>query len=559
MANSLSTPLARMAAVRLGCRAWLDFRRLVGHPVSLGLLALGLCALGVGIALGNVPAPTTRFALEAVEVCSGLFAGLTIIVGSAALRPVRSGHRVAARFVALALLGTAFWSVAGLAAMAWQLLKGQVPELGLLIFGLYVNLGWNTLHLACLAVFLQAATRNRWLGGAATIMLYAISNLAFEHPLLRFGAPVLVWSDMNGYGQAQTWQLVAGFHWTAICALLLVAAHLVATPRTMLRHRFSPQARAVAWAATVAVVGIATWTLHNAPPSTDEVRSDDPAPTYSRLALSVDVFPADLDLTISGNAVVVNRHAASIPNILLALPEPLVFTDLSLTGDLLGSGRNWRRYRLNRPLEPGETLRFDFSAHWPAPPLPNLNRERELHANGTSLRIADLVPPLGEDSPTGTALLRIRIGTTLDHVAAAPGQLTRTWKEEGRRYFVYSTQHPVALAATIHSGRYEVFRGPCGGAEIEAYIHPPHRAAAPRLLATTRDALQCARDADQPGPVRIVETPSYAHTIDLWRMFAGTSQPAFPSERLAQPIAGAQTGVLTYSEIEVARLSTVAR
>ena len=554
MANFLSTPLARSVAVRLGCRAWLDFRRIVGHPASVGLLALGLCALGVGLALGNVPAPTTRFALEAVEVYFGWFAGLAIIVGSAVLRPVGPGHRVAARFVALVLLGMAFWSVAGLATMAWQLLNGQAPELARFAVGLYVNLGWNTLHLAALAVFLQAATRNRWLGGAATIMLYAISNLAFEHPLLRFGAPVLVWSDMNGYGLAQTWQLVAGLHWTAICALLLVAAHLVVAPRTSLRRRFSAQARAVAWAAIVVVVGVAIWTLHNAPPSIDEIRSDDPVPTYSRLDLTVDVFPADLDLTISGNAVVVNRHAAPIPNILLALPEPLVFTDLSLTGDLLESGRNWRRYRLNRPLEPKETLRFDFSAHWPAPPLLNLNSERELYANGASLRIADLVSLLGEREPTDTALLHIRIGTTLDQVAVAPGQLTRTWKQEGRRYFQYSTQRPVALAATIHSGRYEVFRTPCGGAEVEAYIHPSHRAAAPRLLAAAHEALQCSRNPDQRGWVRIVETPDYSRTIGPWRMFAGVNQLAVPSERLAQAIAAAPAGVLTYSEIDAARL-----
>ena len=553
MANFMSTPIARTVAARIGCRAWLDFRRLVGHPASFGLLALGLCALGVGLALGNVPAPTTRFALEAVEVYFGLFACLAIIVGSAVLRPVRSGHRVAARFVALAILGMALWSVAGLAAITWQLLNGQAPEPARFAVGLYVNLGWNTLHLVALAVLLQAATRNRWLGGAATIVLYAISNLAFEHPLLRFGAPVLVWSDMNGYGRAQTWQLVAGLHWTAICTLLLVAAHLVAAPRASLRLRFSPQARAVAWAAIVVVVSVATWTIHNTPPSIDEVRGEESVPTYSRLDLTVDVFPADLDLTIAGSAVVVNRHAAPIPNILLALPEPLVFTNLSLTGELLESGRHWRRYRLNRPLEPKETLRFDFSAHWPAPPLPNLNSERELYANGATLRIADLVPALGEGEPTDSAILRLRVGTTLDQVAVAPGQLTRTWKQEGRRYFQYSTPQPVPLAASIHSGRYEVARTPCGDGQVEIYIHPPHRAATPHLLAAARETLQCARDPDQHGWIRVVETPDYRRAVRPWYALAEVKRSAFPSMRLRQAVVTAPAGMLPYSEIETAR------
>ena len=550
MAIFLFTSRGRTLAAALAGRVWRDLRGAVCHVACLGALALGLCSLGLGFALESDRPPTTRFMLEAIEWCFGLFVGLAIILGSAVLRPVGPGHRVLARFVALALLVVGCWSAAGLAAMAFQSLHGQRPELGLYAVGLYVNLSWNTLHLAALAVFVQAAMRRRWLGAAATAAIYAVSNLTFDHPLLRFGAPVLVWSDMNGYGQARNWQLAAGVYWTAICAVLLVTAHVAARRRTRWRQRLSANAGATAWASLVAATAVASWVLLNKAPILDQPRDDDPSPSYSRLDLGVDIFPDLLDLTSGGGAVVVNRHDVVIPDILFTLPKPLVFIDLSLTGELLASGPNWRRYRLNRPLEPQETLRFDFQAHWPATPLPSLNGERSLYANGTSLRIADLVPVLGKGGQTHAIPLRIRLGTTLDQVAVAPGALTRTWKEEGRRYFEYNPKHPVALAATVHSGRYQVAQTPCGDGEIETYIHPPHEAAAPRLLTTAREGMRCATATDRQGWTRIVETPDYARAIHPWRRFGEVARTD-PSTHLAQEIAATE-GVFPYSEIEVA-------
>ena len=200
---------------------------------------------------------------------------------------------------------------------------------------------------------------------------------------------------------------------------------------------------------------------------------------------------------------------------------------------------------------------INSSNHMPeprvTPPLPNLNSERELHANGASLRIADLVPALGEGEPIDSAILHLRIGTTLDQVAAAPGQLTRTWKQEGRRYFRYSTPHAVPLAASIHSGRYEVARTPCGDGQVEIYVHPPHRAATPHLLAAAREALQCARDPDQYGWIRVVETPDYRRAVRPWYALAEVKRSAFPSMRLRQAVVTAPAGMLPYSEIETAR------
>ena len=553
MAIFLLTPRGRTLAAGLAARVRRDLRGAFRHAACLGVFALGLCSLGLGLALESDRPPTTRFMLEAIEWYFGLFVGLAVIVGNAVLRPVGPGHRVLARFVALALLAMACWSAAGLAAMAFQSLHGQKRELALYAVGLYINLGWNTLHLAALAVFVQAATRRRWLAAAATTAIYAASNLTFEHPVLRFGAPVLVWSDMNGYGQARNWQLAAGLYWTAICTLLLVAAHFLARQRTQWRRRLSQNTGATAWAPLVIAATVASWVLLNNAPTLDHPRDDAPAPSYSRLDLGVDIFPTHLDLTSGGKAVVVNRHDVAIPDILFTLPKPLVFIDLSLTGELLEDGPNWRRYRLNRPLEPQETLRFDFQAHWPAASLPSLNDESKLHANGTSLRIADLVPMLGEGGETGTVPLRIRIGTALDQVAVAPGPMTRTWKEEGRRYFEYSRPQPTALAATLHSGRYEVALTPCGDGQIEIHLHPPHEGAAPRLLTAAHEAMRCTRETNRRNWTRIVETPDYARSTAPWRRFSGTEGPA-PSARLAQEVVAAPAGILSYSEIEVAQL-----
>ena len=135
----------------------------------------------------------------------------------------------------------------------------------------------------------------------------------------------------------------------------------------------------------------------------------------------------------------------------------------------------------------------------------------------------------------------------------SPGGLTRTWKQEGRRYFEYSAEQPVALAASIHSGRYDVAWAQCGNGEIAVYIHPPHEAAQPPLLAAAHEAMRCAPETDRRASVRIVETPDHACTTGPWRWFdsANRNTPAVP---LAEAIAAAPAGVLPYSEIEVAGL-----
>ncbi len=562
--------------------AWRDIRRLATRAPCHILLVLGLGNLLGGLLIGDHIAPATPIMLEAIYANFG-FVIWAIIIYASGVPAVRDADGMPAgvvvRAAALAGIIFALLTGAGLVAVGFQLQHGYPPaeplRLPLYAGGLYFNVGGNALHLAALAIFIQAVVGSRWPAMVATAILYLGSNYAFEHVLIRFGAPVSPWSDMNGYGPFLTRQIAAGIYWTAFCMLLLVGAHLAARHRRIgQRPRPSPNVASIAWAATVVWLVTGAWIFHNlklfdggdhhaaltaGPKGRHPGAENRPWPEYLRLDLEVDVQPEARRLRSRGVAILVNRGAAAIPEVRFILPRRLVAHSLSLTGELTAGGPSlhtprhsrysryprYPRYRLNRPLEPGETLRVEFDLEWNAADLGDISRELTSAgpgplSNGTLVSTADVIPLIdtppsrGDNRPSrgdnrpprgmepdarhsawfatsSRVAFRARIGTALDQIAVAPGVLVREWKENGRRYFEYRSEQPISLLAPIHSGRYAVIRDTWNGVAIEAYHHPPHRHRLPRLMAAARNLLAC-QGASAPYPyrqLRVVEVPDY--------------------------------------------------
>ena len=492
------------------------------HPALLTLLTLGLANLAVGLIVGlRDVVPTTRIVLDVVDANFGLVASAIAILCSAYGAPARRGVRLASRVTAVALATFASLTVAGVLAITFQLVRGQTHlQLPLYAHGLYFNLGWQVLHLAALAVAVRAlfgssSTRGRWFAVAATVFLWLASNLAFEHPLLRFGAPKSPWSDLAGYGPYLGWHIAVGAYWSALCVLLLVIAHVVSRKGKPLRSRLTANSLATAWAAVVVAFVTGGWIVVNAGPDAGETTRVSAAqaslvqPEYSRLDLRVDIFPEERGALTRGTAIVVNRHDVDIPVIHFTIPAALDVGSISLTGELAEQGPSYRRYRLNRPLEPGETLLVEFRASLIASGPPRLDRLPRLLANGTFLHTTDLMPLVGDvPSATNPVAFRARISTTLDQIAVAPGELTRSWREEGRAYVEYQSARPIPLLVSIHAGRYAVAHAQWRGVAIEAYHHPGHRVAVPALLAVAKRELLRQAPAEF-SRFRVVEVPDF--------------------------------------------------
>ena len=448
------------------------------------------------------------------------------VVYAGAQRPLDTcAMGIAATTAALAGVVSTMLTFAGLVALAGQVWHGDA-RLEWLLFaaGLYASLGWSTLHLAMLAVALRAATGSTWLSVAATAFLWTATNVVFEHPLLRFGAPIIPASGMNGSGPFLAPQVALGIHWTGFCIVLLALGHLAAA-RGKDRAALGPNAFAFVWTAAVAWVVSGGWILYEVATAKDpaggtrSAAPEQPQPVYSRLALDIVISPLERLLISRGTAIAVNRLDVAIPELHFGIPRSLEVVALTTTGEFVGNNENTgcHNYRLNRPLEPMETIKIEFEAKWVAKGFANDNTSLRLLENGTFVSTAHVVPALGCSTTTHPfrsappVAFRARIGTSLDQIAVTSGVLIRAWKENGWSFFEYESQKSISPFTTVHSGHYAIRRIEAQEGSIEVYYHPPHEGRVGHMVEAGRAALarQSAPSLDAQAGIRVVEVPDY--------------------------------------------------
>ena len=496
--------------------------------------ALGNFAAGLLLGLPT-SAASTRLVVDVAQANFGFLAAALVLYCSVVMPAVGSGVALAARVGALAVVAVVAPTLAALAGIAYQCWSGH-GELQMALYGasLYVGMGWHLLHFGALAAAVQAfvasqrrptspwlGSARRWAGAGATVALYLGSRL-FDHVLLRFGTPMWSLSDVDGYAHVLYWQVAVGIYWTGFCALLLALARLFLRPRRghpwrRPMRRMTPNLVAVGWGGflvwAIAGTWIATKTVPaGSPDAAGEANASMPQPVLSSLDVQVDVYPEQRVVASRGAAVVVNRLDESVPELRIGIPPGLTISHTALTGELTRRSEDALHYRLNRPLEPAETLRVDFEASLALAAAPTARRAAP--SSASFLRSADVLPNIGyalsasaDSAPSQDIAFRARISTTVDRIAVAPGQLVRHWKQEGRSYYDYQTQQGVPPLVYIHSARYAVTRQQWQGVSIEAYHLPAHGANATRLIDAAKDHLE---GKPKPYPwLRVVEVADY--------------------------------------------------
>ena len=525
------------------------------------VLALGLVNLCVGLVFTTDWLPTF-VALDIIyaNFTCALWFVAWYLGGQAPLTD--PGRGAAAKMSALAVILAAMLACAGAVAVAVQLWRGTAPLDGVrYAAGLYANLGLSTLHLAALAVAMQAIIPVKWLAMGATAGAWIGTNLGFEHPLLRIGAPINPASGSSGFGPFVASGVALGIHWTGYCVVLIalgrwMAGHRSAKAGGPPSRPLAPNVFAVVWTAAVAWIVSGGWILH-ATNSGDAVATaagapghpataDHPQPVYSRLDLAIQISPLERILASRGTAVAVNRRDAPIPELHFRVPGALEILALITTGELLGVDRatGCRRYRLNRPLEPKETLKIEFDLKWAPNVLADAREPPRLLENGTFASTADVVPVLGcgtEPYPFAGAppvAYRARISTSLDQVAVTAGTLLRAWKKDGWSFFEYEAARPVSPLTTIHSGHYAIRREERDGGLVEIFYHPKHRHNVEAMIDAARAALARPRlPGAGHGLIRVVEVPDYRPFRCLG--FLGVCTPETRRERACRVAASA--------------------
>ena len=510
----------------------MELHAAVGQRTCWLVLGLGFVNLTAGLVFGTDWLPT----FVTLDFINANFAvALWIVAVYLGSQPPAAplGRGIAAKVLALAIVVGAMLAAAGTVAAAMQLWRAAAPvEMPQYASGLFANLGVSTLHLVALAVAMQAIVGRKWLAVIATASVWIVTNLAFEHPLLRFGAPINPASGMSGLEPFVASGIALGTYWSGCCIVLLAAGRQIARHRVegvSAPHPLGPNTFAVVWIAAVAWVVSGGWILHNASigdrleaAHSTQPRSafphHAPQPDYSRLDLTIQFSPLERILTSHGSAIAVNRLDVSIPELHFGVPRALEVVALATTGELARIDEITRchRYRLNRPLEPKETLKIEFGLKWTASAFVGAREPPRLLENGASVSTAELVPSLGcanDPHPFHTAppvAYRARISTSLDQVAVTAGTLVRAWKENGWSFFEYEPQGPIPPLTTIHTGHYAIQREVRDDRLFEVFYHPKHRNNVDRMIDTARAAVaKRPASASDQRLIRMVEVPDY--------------------------------------------------
>lgn len=496
--------------------------------------------------------------------------------------PVSSAIGAVSKIGALWVALTLLLGAGILTFIALQAASGYTRfELGLYLQGLLVY-GFNHYALVVPAVLIHLLLPNRWLGTLAFLTAFVASivlaPLGFVDLLYTFRLPMIVRSDMNGFGHFVVRHASLMAYWSSFLVLLTVAGYLVA-PRGYYdrlaqrladaRSRVTRATVAIAAAAGVAFVSLGAWIFYNTHVLNDyvspielEANAADyerkyrryaglPAPFPTALDMAIDFFPAERRVESRGTLQLVNNTDEPIERVLVTLNPELQINALELgAAELVEQGAGGRVYRFVEPLPVGATVagRWDFT--WRHDGFTNLMASNAVAENGTYLDQPTVMPTLlydGErelvdpaarsrqglpprarlpdlDDPearravrfvVAPAEARIVLGTAEDQTAVSAGALQREWSEGGRRYFEYRAPFPVGLA--FASARYAVARDSASGVPIEIFYDSKHAGAVPTIMNTVKRGLDYYVQAFGPyvfGSFRIFEYPRYSTVVD---------------------------------------------
>jgi len=313
--------------------------------------------------------------------------------------------------------------------IGWQLGHGYTHiEPGLYLATLAVQAIPFAL-LAALALFLQVATNNRYLG-YLLVILWFVCQLAFpwlhwDHNLYNYaGAPDVPYSDMNGFGHFIVGALWFDAYWSCLALALLVLTALLWVRgidqgwRGRLREarmRLHPASAAVLAAALLGFLALGGWIFYNtnvlnhyqngAAQQREQADYEKqyakyaslPQPRITAVKADVDIYPYRRRLRIHAHYTLVNKHDVPVSELLVNyadgfVPKTLVFAphDTASFDKRLGVAI----YRLNTPLAPGASMPFDFDIDYAPKGFTNDTGETFLVHNGSFFN-NQLLPQFG--------------------------------------------------------------------------------------------------------------------------------------------------------------------
>ncbi len=550
---------------------------------------------------GTVTWPVTYQVLELVDSGAFMLVLVIVIVYSGELvwrerdtsfalvfdaLPLPRGTVFLAKLAVLLVIPVLLSVALALCGIACQALKGYYNfEIGLYLKDVFLVRLLQMWHLCALAIAIQVLVNQKYVAHFVMVLYFVVSValplFGLTHFLYRFpNTPDVSYSDMNGYGHFVHPMVAFAVYWTFFAAaLLLVASSFwVRGLETRWASRWR-RAKETATRGFVTGLGLllAGFVLsgsyifyntnvlnHYHRPRTLERRSADyekrfsgrkaePIPHITRIAVDVDLFPAERRAEVSGVFTLVNEESVPIGEIFMRYPASTKLRRCELEGWVLSeeiADLGIRIYKLTRPLQPGETrqLHFELTRHEVG--FPNDGSDMRVVHNGTFVD-SEFLPAIGysEQAELGDDTARRKYGlqpkarmpdlddvaarrrnyldrsadwvelestisTSADQLALAPGHLVKEWQTpDGRRHFHYKVEGKAIAFYAWASARYAVLRDRWNDVALEIAYHPPHTYNLDRMLRGMKASLEyCTKNFGpyQHRELRILEFPRYA-------------------------------------------------
>ena len=499
---------------------------------------------------------------------------------------------VVPKTAAIVVVLASIFAVSALTAIAVQLALGftEVDASTYLVW--YVlPMTWDATLAAALAVFVQTLSPHKFIGWGIMALYVAaqFTGTTPDHNLLNYaGVPPISYSDMDGVSSFWEGPWVFRLYWGALAVLLLVAAHLLWRRGTEIRlkprlrlaaARFTGVPRFVAAGALLTFTATGAYAFYN----TNLLNRYETAeasdhywagyekryrkfaaiaqPSVSHVKLDVALHPKQRRATVRGAYLLRNLTNRPIFNVHVRLTDrDLKLERAALTGGSLAfedPEYGYRIFRLDRPMEPGETQVLTFATQRWHRGFPNGAPNMRIADNGTFLTSEELLPvvgvrtqPLVQNAAVrseyglpklGRAKLEdlsatrepaderswttadITLSTLADQTPIAPGKKVSDVAEGDRRVARFVSDAPIRNAFAVQSGRYAERHRRYRGIDLTIYHHPAHAWNVDRML----DMLQASLAYYEAnfGPyqfdqARIVEFPSY--NANFAQAFANT-------------------------------------
>ena len=413
--------------------------------VCLGLLMTMITLSEVSSGFGNHSWPVTYNVVEMLRGISLLFVMVLItfyggelvhrdrdngLEGIMNALPVRSMSVLLSKWSTLVIIGLFVLSLMSCIGVVTQLVQGYhriQPGLyitGFILPGLITFAFWSMI-----AIAIQVVVDNKYMGFGLFVVLFATNALIWRflkiesNLVVLYGAPRLLYSDMNGFGPFLLPWAFFRTYWLSFASVVFFVGGLfvVRSGETSWRWRIriARQRLRGSWKLGVALLG--AWLLlmgvgfYNTR-ILNEPRSDEQGEElqvayerayrgYAELALphitavdvTVQLSPRSREVGHEATITLTNKGLLDVDTLWFSLPDHFR-TEIRVPGAQLvldDSIRYQRMFRLDRPLALGDSIVIGISGSWRPRGFGNDVEFLQVAENGTFLNNQEMLPTIG--------------------------------------------------------------------------------------------------------------------------------------------------------------------